>query len=316
MITTVTLNPAIDKIVEINQLTLGKVHRVSRQVVSLGGKSINVARILSGLDCQTSAVCFAGKDNFDEVSARAKKDQIPLDPILVDGQTRTNVKVIEPDQDYRTTDINEIGFKINEELLHEMTELIIKQGRDSDYIVLSGSLPEGVPKDYYKTIAVELKGVTQVIIDADGEILNAGIEGSPFMIKPNIHELESALGITLDTNEKIVSSCQKLIQDHGLKYILVSMGEKGSLLVGSTISLKADILPLEVVSTVGAGDSMLAGVIYGLTKHIELEESECLKKALSYGVASSAIAISTQDHVAIKDTDLLKLALDVNIRKL
>jgi 1-phosphofructokinase len=316
MITTVTLNPAIDKIVEINQLSLGQVHRVSHQVVSLGGKSINVARILAGFGGETKAICFAGKDNYDEILTRAQDDHIPIDPIKVNGATRTNVKIVEPDQNYRTTDVNEVGFKITQEELDKMTDLIIEQGKKSEYLVLSGSLPEGVPKDYYKKIALDLKNDTKVIIDADGEILNAGIEGAPFLIKPNIHELEAALNVALDTYDKIVENSRKLINQHKVGYVLVSMGEDGSILVGENIALRAEILPVKVVSTVGAGDSMLAGVIFGLTKFQALEEEERLTKALSYGVASSSIAISTQNHVAIQEDELVKQAQDVSIKRL
>jgi len=316
MITTVTLNPAIDKIVEINNMALGQVHRVSKKVVSLGGKSINVARILSGLGSETKAICFAGEHNYEEISDYAKKDNIQLETILVKGLTRTNVKVVEPDQNYRTTDINEQGFTISNEKLQEMVELIYSWGTKSDYLVLSGSLPKGVPKSFYKDIAIKLKDITNVIIDADGEILMAGIEGAPFLIKPNIDELESALNKKLDSNEAIVKSCQELIEQFKMNYILVSMGADGSILVGKDINLRADVLPVQVLSTVGAGDSMLAGFIYGLTKFDKSEEETKLLKALSYGVASSSIAISTQDHKAIAETELIAFATDVKINKI
>lgn len=316
MITTVTLNPAIDKIVEISHLTLGEVHRVGNQVITLGGKSINVARLLSGFNTDTKAVCFAGKDNFDIVKRHAKEDNIPLVPIIVDSLTRTNVKIIEPDVDYRTTDINEIGFTISQEKLIQMTALIKDCAKDSDYIVLSGSLPTGVPTDYYKQIAQLLKKETNVIIDADGEVLRLGIEGSPFLIKPNIHELESAYNKTLDTDDKIVTLCKSIINEHDISYILVSMGSKGSILVGNDIVLKADVIPVNVVSTVGAGDSMLAGMIFGLTGLTELNIKERLRTSLSYGVASSSIAISTKEHVSIQEKDLIATANTVTIIEL
>lgn len=315
MITTVTLNPAIDKIVEINNLTLGQVHRVQNQVVALGGKSINVSRILTGLKCVTCAICFVGSDNFDEISVHAKADKIPLESIMVEGQTRTNVKIIEPDVEYRTTDINEIGFYISGAKLKEMSTLIKKKALKSDYVILSGSIPEGVPKSYYKTLTKELRILTRVVIDADGEILKNGIEGSPFMIKPNIHELESAVGMKLDTHEAIIDVCKKLIDDYEITYILVSMGEEGSLLVGKHIVLRAGILPVKVVSTVGAGDSMLAGMIYGLVKYADIEEEPRLKKSLAYGVAASSIAISTQNHLAFGEEELVERAKKVTIKK-
>jgi len=316
MITTITLNPAIDKIVDINNMTLGAVHRVSHQVESLGGKSINVARLLSGFNCDTKAVCFAGKDNFDIVKLHALNDHIPLEPIIVPSSTRTNVKIVEPDNNYRTTDINEIGFTVTEDKLNDMTALIKTCAMESDYLVLSGSLPKGVPSNYYKQIASDCKTLTHVIIDADGEVLRLGIEGSPFLIKPNIHELESAYHQSLDTDEKIINLCRSIIKEHHIHYILVSMGGDGSILVSEDFVLKAEILPVKVVSTVGAGDSMLAGMIFGLSKPENLNIKKRLKIALSYGVASSSIAISTKEHVAITEKDLIATAQTVTIHEL
>ncbi len=308
MITTVTLNPAMDKVVEINKMALGEVHRVENQVISLGGKSINVARILSGLKMETKAVCFLGRGNYEEVEALSLEDQIPLEPVMLPGLTRTNVKIVEPDHGYRTTDINEAGFTVDQEAQKAITELIELHGSASDYTVLSGSLPMGIGKDYYKRIALAMGQKTRVIIDADGEVLKAGMEGAPFLIKPNIHELASAVGSEIKGETAIISVCRQLINTHGITYILVSRGEEGCILVGSDLVLSAEALPVQVLSTVGAGDSMLAGFIYGLTKEHELNQKERLKKALAYGVASSAIAISSQNHKAIEASNLIKTA--------
>lgn len=317
MITTVTLNPAIDKIVEINEMSLGHVHRVSKMIKTLGGKSINVARILSGLKVETKAICFAGKGNLDEVISHAEHDKIPIEPLVVEGLTRTNVKITEPDQGYRTTDINEPGFKISEQQLELMTETILAQGKNSEFVVISGSLPDGVPSTYYKNLAIQLKSHTKVIIDADNKILASAMEGSPFLIKPNIHELESAVGKTLENLDQVIEVCKKLISDYQISYILVSMGEKGSLLVGKDSVIRADILPVKVVSTVGAGDSMLAGFVFGLMEtQADEYTQEQLQKALSYGVASSSIAISTQDHVSFEYDLLTEKAKEVPLNVL
>ena len=316
MITTVTLNPAIDKVVEVNELTLGQVHRVSNQVVSLGGKSINVARILTGLSCKTKAVCYLGEKNIGEIEALSKEDSIELDPIMLEGITRTNTKLVEPDKSYRTTDINEIGFSVNEEQLNAMTKLISDCADASDYLVVSGSLPQGVHVSYYKELALNLGSQTKVIIDADGEILMAAMEGSPFLIKPNIHELESAVGRTLENDADIIEVCKELITTYGITYILVSLGDKGSILVGASLVLIAEAMKVQVVSTVGAGDSMLAGFIYGLSECAYEPTVGQLKKALACGVASSSIAISTQEHKSFEATQLIEVANKVIIKEI
>lgn len=309
MITTVTLNPAIDKVVEIRNMSLGKVHRVSRQVVSFGGKSINVARILTGLGSDTDAVCYLGKSNYQKVKELAEAEDLQMKVIMLDGPTRTNVKIVEPDQAYRTTDINEAGFNVSKEEYDQMITLIDAQAESSDYIVMSGSLPVGVGKDFYKEMAIKLKDKTKVIVDADGEVLMSAMEGGPFMIKPNKYELEAAVGRQANTEEEIIDVATELIDRYGITYILVSRGEDGSILVGKDLVLSAGILPVNVLSTVGAGDSMLAGMLYGLT-----EDDSDLKTALTYGVASSAIAISSQDHKKIDVKTLKNTATKVPVK--
>lgn len=309
MISTVTLNPAIDKVVDISNMELGKVHRIAKQTVSFGGKSINVARILTGFKQETKAICYLGKNNLSEIMDMANKDELKIESILLDGLTRTNVKIVEPDQDYRTTDINEAGFLVTQEEVNSMVDLIKEQGYESDFVVLSGSLPKGVTSDFYKKMTLVLKGKTKVVVDADGEVLQLAMEAGPFMIKPNNHELEAATGIEIKTEEDIVKVSRVLLKKYGITYILVSRGEEGSVLVGEDLVLSAGILPVQVVSTVGAGDSMLAGMIYGLSNDVDLS------KALSYGVAASSIAISSQDHKTIDTKHLEEVAKQVTIIK-
>ena len=312
MITTVTLNPAIDKIIEINNMNLGNVHRASKLIKTLGGKSINVSRILTGLNIKNEALCFAGEENLSEVRTFAARDDINLFVKVIEGTTRTNVKIIEPDEDYRTTDINEKGFVVSKEALESMLKIIYEKAKLSNYVVLSGSLPEGVPIDVYRTITRKIDN--KVVLDADGEILMEGLKGSPYIIKPNIFELEAALNTKLTSIEEIVKACRDLIKEYNISYILVSMGEKGSILVSNTIAYKADIIPVKVLSTVGAGDSMLAGFIYGLETYKDLDEKKCLEKALACGVASSSIAISTQNHIAFSKEILEDYAKKVLIQ--
>jgi 1-phosphofructokinase len=316
MIATVTLNPAIDKIVEINEMSLGKVHRISKMVKTLGGKSINVSRILSGLEVENRALCFVGDDNSHEVEMYAQTDQINLDMIRVKGSTRTNVKVVEPDNGYQTTDLNEPGFMISKEQLEAMTTKIVKDYGDSEFIVLSGSLPKGVGESYYAEIVKRLKTRTNIVVDADKDVLMRSIKEGPFLIKPNIHELESAVGKTFDSLEDLMVECRKLIDQYGITYILVSMGEEGSLLVSEDYCIKADILKVNVVSTVGAGDSMLAGFIFGLKAFSKEDELIKLRKAIQCGTGSSAIAIETQDHVGFSREKLLERSNQVTVTNL
>ena len=316
MIATVTMNPAIDKIVEVNEMALGKVHRISKVVKTLGGKSINVSRILTGLEVDNRAICFMGSDNSHEIKKYAYDDQIQLDIIEVEGSTRTNVKVVEPDNGYRTTDLNEPGFDISTENLDRMTNKIIKEYGEAEFLVLSGSLPKGVSDTYYADMVKALRIKTNVVVDADKNVLMKSMEQGPFLIKPNIHELEAAIGKTFDSLEELKEESQQLIEKYSITYILISMGEEGSLLVSKKHCLKADILKVDVVSTVGAGDSMLAGFIFGLKAFSKEDELIKLRKALQCGTASSAIAIETQNHVSFSKVKLLERSSQVTVTNL
>lgn len=313
MIITVTLNPAIDKMIEVEDFQLGKVHRLKNIVKNLGGKSINVSRILVGLNVENEAICFAGLDNLEEVKRYAKKDKINLQTVEVFGTTRTNVKMIEPQNAYRTTDLNEPGFSITKDQLSKMTQLIEEISQNSDYLVLSGSLPIGVEASYYGDLAKILKQNTKVVIDADDVILANGIKGSPYIIKPNIHELESVLGKKLNGVNNIARAARELLNKNKIKYSLVSLGSEGSILVSKDIIYYADIIKVKAVNTVGAGDSMLAGFLFGLVKHENLNEADKLHKAMSYGVASSTLAISQKEHINFTEEELLNKSREVKI---
>lgn len=316
MITTVTLNPAIDKIVEVCEMRLGRVHRISKMVKTLGGKSINVSRILSGLDIENTAVCFVGQDNLEQVMRYGRADAIAMDMIRVEGSTRTNVKIVEPDNGYQTTDINEPGCVISDEKLQAMTHKIVEEYAESEFIVLSGSLPQGVEVSYYADLVKRLKTKTHMVVDADQEILMQSIQEGPYLIKPNIHELEAAVGKKLDSMEAIKKECHDLIEKYGITYILVSMGEEGSLLVSQDYCMKAEVLKVNVVSTVGAGDSMLAGFIYGLKRFADEEEGNKLKKAMQCATASSSIAIETQDHLQFSEEELIERSKKIFVTNL
>lgn len=306
MITTITLNPAIDRTVELEQITLGHVNRAKQTREDLGGKSINVARLLKGYGIHTKALFFAGRDNWDAVNHYIKKDGMDAHVVLVDGKTRINTKLVEPSIS-RTTDINEAGFVTNEKDYESLLKLILTESPHSEYVVMSGSLPPMLPTTIYKEIGQKLKGMTKVVLDADSEALLEGLKGSPFLIKPNIHELESALKCEFKDLGSIIDGARQLLFNYDIEYALVSMGADGSILIAKDKAIKADIIPVQVKSTVGAGDAMLAGFIYSLHEGCTLEQ------ALANGVASSALTISHDGLLTYSLEELASYAKQVQL---
>ena len=308
MITTVTLNPAIDKTIILDRLKHGEVNRLQKVREDIGGKGINVSKILASLGEANQAIGFWGRKNQAAVEQLLKNQNFKTLSIYVEEATRTNTKVVELETQI-TTDLNEPGFFVNETQIQEMIALLEKSAANSEYVVISGSTPVGVKKDIYGEMISAIKGKTKVVLDAEGELLLEGLKAGVDIIKPNIHELEGAIGQKLESDEEVVKAARSWIQEYQLTYILVSMGGNGSLLIGNDIVLKALPIKVEVKGTVGAGDSMLAGFIYGLMH-------ENLEKALAIGAACGTLAVSREGTVAFQEEEVLEMLKRVIIKKL
>ena len=306
MITTVTLNPAIDRTIVLNHFEYGSVNRLANSREDIGGKGINVARILLALGSDARAVGFIGKHNYPQVEALLQTDAIPAEFIYIDAPTRMNIKLLESST-HITTDINEAGFTVNRQDISAVRKLIQTAAEGSAYIVFSGSVPIGLSPSIYREIIESVPSQCRVALDADGLLLLESLKTKPFLIKPNIHELESALGRTLSGSREIVEAAEGLIAQYGISYILVSMGGSGSILVTAEQSLIASPLPVNVKGTVGAGDSMLAGFIHGLTEGYDISAS------LAWATACGALAVSQEGTQAFAKSDVERLAAQVSI---
>jgi len=309
MITTVTFNPAIDKTITVDHFTLGLVNRVEQVQENIGGKGINVAKVLHLLGAPTTAIGFIGEKNYSFVQQFIKAESLVTDFILVDALTRTNTKIIDPSIQ-TTTDINEQGFTVNDTQVDQMTLLINRYSKISDMMVFSGSACKGLSAIDVKTLLEMVQSKTKVILDADGDILKEGIKASPFLIKPNIHELEQLLGKNLKTPQDILKAGKDLINTYHITYVLVSMGEQGSMLISKDESYRSDILKVNVVSTVGAGDSMLAGFLYHLSIHGSAQD------ALQFGACTGSLAVSSISTETLKSSDIHSIAKTISVIKL
>lgn len=307
MITTVTLNPAIDRTIVVDQFEFGSVNRVQSVREDMGGKGINVARILLALGSEAQAIGFMGQSNLGHVQNLLQRDAIPTDFVLINAATRLNTKLIEA-RSHTTTDINEAGFTVSAHDLEAMKTRINQAADQSEFIVFSGSVPKGLPTQIYGDLIGMINGPCKTVLDADGVLLLEGLKSHPYLIKPNIHELESALGRTLETPESIVAAARDLIRLYQITYVLVSMGGDGSILVTPDRAFFAAPIKVEVRGTVGAGDSMLAGFVHCLASGFDSES------ALAWATACGALAVSKVGTESFTRAEVETLAGKVQIK--
>lgn len=279
MIYTVTLNPALDKTVEIPSLTVDDVNRITKMRTDPGGKGINVSKVIGKLGGTSIAIGILGGDTGRAILSALDAMGLKSGFRFVEGETRTNLKVIDP-VNHTNTDINEPGVTVSEEILNGLLQELKEKLTAADIVVLSGSLPKGAPKDTYGTWVKACKEMgAKVILDADGELLAAGIKASPYMIKPNNHELSRLLDRTVRTPEELQAAARELMAQHGIAKIVVSMGGDGALYVTENETIYAEGLKVPVGSTVGAGDSVVAALAVAEESGMSLEDTVRLSTA-------------------------------------
>ncbi|ERM91084.1 fructose-1-phosphate kinase [Caldanaerobacter subterraneus subsp. yonseiensis KB-1] len=282
MITTVTANPAIDRTVIVENLRPGSVNRVIRSRVDAGGKGINVAKNLKNLGDEVIALGFLGP-NAQYIIDCLEEEGIKSDFVRIKNDTRTNIKISDILKG-EVTDLNEYGPEVSKEEIELLKASIFKYAEKSKVLVLSGSLPLGVPKTFYKEVIKELKNRDlKIILDADNQALLYGIEERPFMIKPNVHELEDVVGKRFETLEEIIEEGKKL-NKKGIEIVAISMGKEGSVVITDDAVFRVKPLKVEVKGTVGAGDAYVAGFAHGIYRGLSLEETIKIAAALSTSV--------------------------------
>lgn len=309
MITTVTLNPAIDRTVVVDTFKPGAVNRVTSSREDMGGKGINVARILLALGSEAIAAGFIGSKNLGHVRSLFERDHVSCDFVEVAAETRQNTKLIESSS-HQTTDINEAGFPVSAADLSSIHAMIAQYAAQSSHVVLSGSIPPGTPVTIYRDLLSALPSSCRGVLDADGQLLMEGLAAHPFLIKPNIHELENALGRHLSSHSDIVGAAREIISTWQVSYVLVSMGGDGSILITRSQAIHAAALRVNVHNTVGAGDTMLAGFIHSLATGSSDSD------ALACATACGALAVSKAGTETISRQEVLQLTSQVILTEL
>lgn len=303
MITSISLNPSIDRTLTVESFTPGGLNRVIEKNDIAAGKGINVALAVSALGLDSECVGFMYRESGQLFEKRLMLNSTSYDFVWCEGEARTNIKVFDRIAGI-VTELNESGTTIGEEAIRQMTEMVSRHAENSDYLVLSGSLPPGCPQDYYRTLINAVDGLgCRCVLDADGERLKYGLEARPFMIKPNRFELESMIGRKLDGIHDIRDAARKYI-DLGVEVVAVSLGADGALIVNADEALYAPRMNIEVKSTVGAGDSMVAGLVAGFMADCDLEET------FRMGVAAASARCMTEGYKAV-DKTVYKAFLDM-----
>lgn len=260
MIYTVTFNPALDYMVRLDELRVGGINRTRYEQIRCGGKGINVSTVLRNLGVETVTLGFLAGFTGQALKQGLEASGIPTDFVwLKEGMTRINVKVRSGEE----TEINGQGPVISGEALETLFRKLDRLGR-GDVLVLAGSIPSSLPEDVYQQILARLEGRgVLAVVDATGRLLRAVLPHRPFLIKPNQYELGELFGRTL-TGDSQILSCARQLQEEGARNVLVSMGGEGSLLLDETGTVHRLRAPKgEVRSSVGAGDSMVAGFLAG-----------------------------------------------------
>jgi len=322
MIYTVTLNPAIDKTIQLNTLKPGALNIVEKSLTNIGGKGINVSMVLKELGSESTALGLAGGKNGRYITEELTRAGINNFFSNTGKETRTNIKIME--KDGNLTELNEKGALVEESLVDEFVKEIEARITEGDIIVLSGSVPEGVPVTIYADlIKISHDKGAKVILDADGELFFNGIKAGPDVIKPNISEYirylkkESSFDEAVFLGEDILSARiflegVKNLFAQNISQIILSMGAKGAYFFdrNSEEILYCNALPVQVQSTVGAGDSMVAAWAYALSKEYAFE------KSVKLAIATSAAAVTTPGTMAPNIEKVKELESQVKARRI
>ena len=282
MIVTVTMNPAIDKTVEIERLRHGGLNRIQKVEYDAGGKGINVSKTIRELGGKSVAMGFLAGNSGKTIANVLGEKGIENDFVWVEGETRTNTKVYE--KDGTLTELNEPGPAVTEAAVEKLLEKLEEYAGKDTLFVLSGSIPDGVPKDIYARITrrVHEKG-SRVLVDADGELFRIALEARPDMIKPNRVELEELFGLAADACDEELWKAARSLQNQGIETIAVSMGKEGAMFFIGEYQAKCPALSVKIHSTVGAGDAMVAALAYAWEQKNVKEEMVRMCMAVSAG---------------------------------
>ena len=294
MIYTITFNPALDYISQVNNFEIGKINRTETEKILPGGKGLNVSTVLGNLGIESTALGFIAGFTGEELKRDIEQRGIKTDFIKVEkGLTRINVKISSKEE----TALNGNGPEITEEDIKQLLKKI-DNIKSEDTVILAGNIPKCINNNIYEIICKKLEqNKVRFIVDATKELLMNVLRYKPFLIKPNKEELEETFKEKIETKEEIIEHAKKL-QKMGARNVLISLGGDGAMLV--TTENKEYFLNApkgKVLNTVGAGDSMVAGFVAGYEKSGDYQYA--FKVGLATGSASAfSMNLATSEEVA------------------
>ena len=286
MIYTVTLNPSLDYVVDVDDFVLGRTHRAVSERLYVGGKGINVSFVLKNLGFESTALGFSAGFTGEEIKKQIQERGITENFITVlNGQSRINIKL----RGQQETEINGMGPDIEKEHIQQLLKKlsVLSPG---DYLVLAGSVPMKINNTIYYDIlkTLDKKGI-KAVVDTTGDLLLNVLRYHPFLIKPNIHELSELFSTEIKTKEEVVQYGLKL-QDMGAQNVIVSMAGDGAVFICENGEIYKSEAPKGVVkNSVGAGDSMVAGFLAGFC------ETKDFAKAFKMGVCTGSASAFSED---------------------
>lgn len=295
MIYTVTFSPALDYIVDLDELKVGAINRSKKEKMLAGGKGINVSFVLSNLGTKSVAMGFLGGFIGDYIQKQVQSKGIDCDFVRLDGNTRINVKI----KGMVETAINgqgpEVGEEKNEELIKKLEAL-----NKEDILVISGAIPSNLPSDTYERILDRIKNQrVQLVVDTTKETLLKTLPHHPILVKPNKEELEELFSSSISNDEDLIFYAKKLIE-MGAQNVIVSLGGEGAMLVkGDGSHLKQASPKGKAINTVGAGDSLVAGFLD------EYVRSRDIEKAFKRGIATGSASAFSEELATLEEVEAL-----------
>jgi tagatose 6-phosphate kinase len=308
MITTITLNVAIDKAYVVEDFAKNTVTRVQKCTNTAGGKGLNVSKVIKLCGENIIATGFVGGHAGAYVEDLLKEHDISTDFVHTQSETRSCINILASDG--TSTEFLEPGAPVTTDEVHQFLDKINDLIEKSDVITISGSVPKGVENTIYADLVTKIKEKgKQVILDTSGDLLKNGIKACPTLIKPNSEELEALLGISINNQDEVIEAAKKL-HETGIEYVVVSLGGDGALLICSEGVYHGKPPKITPVNTVGCGDSMVGAFGVALSKKLTVEE------ALRYAVAVSAANALTMATGSFEINDMEQLLPNVLVNRL
>ncbi|MCD4673444.1 MAG: 1-phosphofructokinase [Anaerolineaceae bacterium] len=302
MIYTVTLNPAVDRELTVSSIEYDTVLRSISWQTDCGGKGFNVSRMLRSMGMASCALGFVGGKSGEILHEGLQALGIETDFVWVEGETRTNISIVTTDHD-RYLKVNEPGPEISSARQNEFMEKMRNLIRAGDWWVLAGSLPPCVSETMYgEMIEIIEAGGAHAILDTSGVALVHGCQAGAYLVKPNAEEAEKLTGVSIQSPQDAVKAAQR-IHELGSGVVIISLGKSGALLSTDQKSWLASAPEIEESNPIGAGDSMVGGVVWALSCGFSVNE------ALKWGVACGA-ASASMDGTAVSSLTLVKELYD------